>query len=101
MFTINDQKLASNILTIVEFNEEALMVGNLMVSATLPTSLEVSWSLPVYGCSAVGYRIYYSMADSMDDKESSEFSLSLFNAWTHWKRVHGIRRALQVLTAVI
>eukprot|EP00057_Strongylocentrotus_purpuratus_P013986 XP_011668460.1 PREDICTED: uncharacterized protein LOC577309 [Strongylocentrotus purpuratus] len=53
-----------------EFDEQAVMVGNLMVSASLPTSLEVSWSLPVYGCSAVGYRIYYSMADSMDDKES-------------------------------
>lgn len=100
MFTIKDQNLASNILTIVEFNEEALMVGNLMVSASLPTSLEVSWSLPVYGCSAVGYRIYYSMADSMEDKESSEFSFNSFNAWTQWKRVHDLRRALKVLTAV-
>ncbi|XP_041474924.1 uncharacterized protein LOC121423607 [Lytechinus variegatus] len=52
-----------------EFDEDTVLVDDLMISGSSTTSLEVTWSVPQYGCSVVGYRIYYSMEDSMDERK--------------------------------
>nr|XP_054765191.1 CD209 antigen-like protein D [Lytechinus pictus] len=44
------------------------MVDDLMITGSSTTSLQITWSLPQYGCSVVGYRIYYSMEDSLDER---------------------------------
>ena len=48
------------------------MVKHIMVSGLSTTQLEVTWSLPEYGCDAVGFQIYYVKENSSDDKERSE-----------------------------
>ena len=58
-----------------EYDVDRVMVENVMASGLSTTQLEVTWSLPEYGCDAVGYRIYYAKENSTDDIERSEYQI--------------------------